>query len=145
MDAPYLQDAPYVNISADPANGLLSVTWKNFAPSGTYRCTLDLAVQWISDLDLSYFLTDQRRRGAILHDDELWLIQNWCPRMGRTCLKRAAIVQSPDFFNRSTLERVVESVQSTVPFPIRFFRNPEEALHWLMTGEDLPQILDVPY
>lgn len=143
MEARYVQDAPYVNVSAEPENGLLSVTWKNFAPSGTYRCTLDLAVQWITDHKLSYFLTDQRRRGVILHDDELWLIQSWCPRMGRTTLKRAAIVQSSDFFNRSTLERVVAAVQGTVPFPIRFFRSPEQAQHWLRTGEELPQVVEV--
>lgn len=143
MNARYVQDAPYVNVSADPENGLLSVTWKNFAPSGTYRCTLDLAVQWITDLKLSYFLTDQRQRGAILHDDELWLLQSWCPRMSRTTLKRAAIIQSADFFNRSTLERVVAAVQGNVPFPIRFFRSPDKAQHWLMTGEDLPEVVVV--
>lgn len=137
MAEQFLEDAPYVNVTADAATLLCQVTWKNYAPSGTYRRTLDMAAKCIEDNELAYFLTDQRRRGAILHEDEAWLLQDWCPRMARTRLKRAAIIQSADFFNRSTIERVVSAVQATAPFPIRFFRNYEEAQHWLMTGEDL--------
>lgn len=133
----FIEDAPYVNVSADLDARMCQVTWKNYAPSGTYRRMLNLAVTWIEENELAYFLTDQRRRGTILHDDEAWLLQDWCPRMARTKLQRAAIIQSPDFFNRSTIERVVSAVQSTAPFPIRFFRTSEEARHWLMTGEDL--------
>ncbi len=130
-------DAPYVNVMADPARGIITIRWKNYAPSGTYRATLDLAVDLIAKHKLRYFLTDQRRRGAILHEDELWLITDWAPRMARAGLERAAIVQSPDFFNRTTLERVVKTVLASVPYPIMNFRTLEEAEHWLMTGEEV--------
>jgi hypothetical protein len=133
----FIEDAPYVNVTADLGTSLCQVTWKNYAPSGTYRRMLDLAVNWIQDHGLHYFLTDQRRRGVIQYEDEAWLLSDWCPRMARTRLQRAAIIQSPDFFNRSTIERVVSAVQATAPFPIRFFRSYEEAQHWLLTGEDL--------
>lgn len=131
-------DAPYVTVEVHADERSLHVIWRNFAPSGTYRCTLNKAVERIAEDGLLYFLTDQRRRGPILNDDEVWLVTDWCPRMAATALQRAAIVQSPDFFNRSTLERVVEAVRASAPFPIRFFSTLEEAQHWLLTGEERP-------
>jgi hypothetical protein len=106
------RDAPYVNVLVEPHEQVITIRWKNYAPSGTYRATLDLAVDLINEHQLRYFLTDQRRRGAILHEDEVWLTTDWAPRMARAGLERAAIVQSPDFF-----------------------KTMEEARAWLMSGE----------
>ena len=126
-----IQDAPYVRVSVDEAIGLITIAWKNFAPSGTYRATLDLAVKLIEEYDLKYFLTDQRRRGPILHDDELWLMSSWVPRMAAAGLKRAAIIQSEDVTNRDSIDRVVSASQPNVPYPIGSFPTMEEAVVWL--------------
>ncbi len=128
----FVHDTPYVNMTADLDDSILMIRWKNYAPSGTYRATLDLAVRWIEQHQLRSFLTDQRRRGAILHDDEVWLITDWAPRMARAGLERAAIVQSPDFFNRTTLDRIVTVVMPTTPYPIANFQTIDEARAWLM-------------
>ena len=128
-------DAPYVNVLAEPASGIITVVWKNYAPSGTYRSTLNTTVDLIIAHKLRYFLTDQRRRGAILHADELWLKDDWAPRMAVIGLARAAIVMSPDFFNRTTIERVAEAVKPSTPYPIKYFKEMEEARTWLLTGE----------
>lgn len=128
-------DAPYVNVFTEPTNGIITIRWKNYAPSGTYRATLNLAVDLIQQHGLRYFLTDQRRRGAILHDDEVWLMSDWAPRMARAGLLRAAVVQSEDFFNRTTVDRFVQTVLPTIDYPIMNFHNMEDARTWLMTGE----------
>lgn len=130
-------DAPYVNVQADPGTGLVTIRWKNYAASGTYRATLNLVVDWIAAYKLKYFLTDQRRRGAILHDDEMWLVNDWAPRMAKAGLERAAVVQSQDFFNRAAVNRFVQTVLPTVSYPIGNFLHEEDALHWLRTGEKL--------
>lgn len=130
-------DAPYVNVMTDPARGIIIVRWKNYAPSGTYRATLNMAVDLITQHKLRYFLTDQRRRGAILHEDEVWLATDWSPRMARTSLERAAIVQSADFFNHSVIDRVVRTVLPVIPFPIRYFQSLEEAEQWLHSPSEV--------
>ncbi len=130
-------DAPYVRVTADPAQGIITIQWKNYAPSGTYRSTLNLAVELIERHHLRYFLTDQRRRGAILHEDEVWLVTDWAPRMAKAGLEKAAVVQSPDFFNRTTVERFIRTVLPTVSYPIVNFQSIEEAEHWLMAGEEI--------
>ena len=130
-------DAPYVRVTADPAQGIITIQWKNYAPSGTYRTTLNLAVELIERHHLWYFLTDQRRRGAILHEDEVWLVTDWAPRMAKAGLEKAAVVQSPDFFNRTTVERFIRTVLPTVSYPIVNFQSIEEAEHWLMAGEEI--------
>lgn len=132
---PIEHDAPYVHVLTEIAEGIITVRWKNYAPSGTYRATLNMAVDLINEHELRYFLTDQRRRGAILHEDEIWLVNDWAPRMAKAGLVRAAIVQSPDFFNRTTIDRVVQTVSPSVPYPIRNFKAMEEARAWLMSGE----------
>lgn len=130
-------DAPYVRVTADPAEGIIIIQWKNYAPSGTYRATLDLAVELILRHKLRYFLTDQRRRGAILHEDEVWLVNDWAPRMAKAGLERAAVVQSADFFNRTTVERFVRTILPTVSYPIVNFQTMEEAELWLKAGEEI--------
>ncbi len=132
---PLEHDAPYVNVLVEPGDGIITIRWKNYAPSGTYRATLNMAVDLILAHKLRYFLTDQRRRGAILHEDEVWLVNDWGPRMASAGLERSAIVQSPDFFNRTTIERVVKTVLPSVPYTIMNFQTMEEAREWLMTGE----------
>jgi hypothetical protein len=124
-------DTPYVHLSADPQEGMLLVRWKNYAPSGTYRATLDLAVEWMQRFNLRSFLTDQRRRGVILREDQLWLAEDWTPRMLATGMRRAAIVQSKDFFNRQALDHLVDRMQPGLLVPVRFFRTVEEAMAWL--------------
>lgn len=128
-------DAPYVHVLVEPVDGIITIRWKNYAPSGTYRATLDRAVDLILEHRLRCFLTDQRRRGVILHDDEIWLASDWAPRMATAGLERAAIVQSADFFNRTAIERVVQTILPSVPYPIMNFQTMEEARAWLMTGE----------
>ncbi|HRH39072.1 MAG TPA: hypothetical protein PK760_12035 [Flavobacteriales bacterium] len=130
-------DTPYVNVTADLDDSILMVRWKNYAPSGTYRVTLDLAVEWIGKYGLKAFLTDQRRRGAIMHEDEMWLVQDWAPRMAKAGLRRAAVVQSADFFNRTSVERMVKAVVPTIPYIISNFQTMEAAREWLMTAGEL--------
>ena len=139
MDAkvPLLEhDTPYVHLSADTSEGLLMVRWKNYVPSGTYRATLDIAVQWTRDHHLHSFLTDQRRRGPILREDELWIVNDWVPRMVAAGLLRAGIVQSPDFFNYTAVERVMKTVLPTMPHPIMNFQTMEDALEWMTNGKE---------
>ncbi|MBK7384487.1 MAG: hypothetical protein IPI81_14330 [Flavobacteriales bacterium] len=133
----YEFDTPYVKVLADPLTQCLSIRWKNYAPSGTYRSMLDTAVDLIRERGLRYFLSDQRRRGAILHADEVWLAMDWVPRMARTGLERAAIVQSADVFNSVAIDRVVGTVQPGIVFPIRLFNTPEEAEAWLYSPADV--------
>lgn len=136
MDPARLEhDAPYVNVLVEPRDGLITVRWKNYAASGTYRATLDLAVALIREHRLRYFLTDQRRRGAILHADEVWLVNDWAPRMASAGLVRSAIVQSADPDNRTAIDRVVQTVLPSVPYPIKSFPTLETARTWLLTGE----------
>lgn len=130
-------DAPYVSVTADTAEGILIIQWKNYAPSGTYRATLEMAYELIVQHKLRYFLTDQRRRGAILHEDEVWLVNDWAPRMAKAGLQRAAVVQSADFFNRTTVERFVRTVLPTVDYPIVNFQTLEEARAWLMQPNEM--------
>lgn len=130
-------DAPYVNVLTDTLRGSIIIRWKNYAPSGTYRATLNMACELINEHKLHYFLTDQRRRGAILNADEHWLATDWSPRMARTTLKRAAIVQSTDFFNHTAIDRVVRTVLPVIPYPIKYFKTMEEAEEWLFNTSEV--------
>ena len=47
----------------------------------------------------------------------------------------AAARSDTDFFNRTSIERVVQTVLPSVPYPIMNFQTMEEARVWLMTGE----------
>lgn len=134
-ELPIVQDTPYVTMSADVADGTLVIRWKSYAPSVAYRAILNLAVEWTQKYQLHSFLTDQRSRGPILHVDEQWVIREWVPRMVAAGLHRAAVVQSPDFFNAQAVERVVKNALPIVPMPIKNFLTLEEAMAWMANGD----------
>lgn len=129
------EDNAYVNLTAELKESVMRVVWKKYPPSAVYRDTLTKAAEWVEKFELKYYLSDNRERGAILHEDEGWVLKEWAPRMNSTKLVRSALVQSSDFFNAITLERIVDKAQREIP--IRFFRSVPEAHHWLMTGEEL--------
>jgi hypothetical protein len=134
-EMPIVHDTPHVTMSADVADGTLIIRWKSYAPSGSYREILNLAVEWMQKYHLHSFLTDQRSRGPILHVDEQWVIQEWVPHMVAAGLQRAAVVQSPDFFNAQAVERVVKNALPMVPMPIMNFPTLEEAMAWMANGD----------
>ena len=125
---------PFVRIKADRKAGLLVVQWKAFPPSAHYRTMLDKALDLMREHKLRYFLTDQRLRGPILHDDERWLLDDWTPRFNALDVQRAGVVQSEDYFNRIAVERFVGQAIPKVSTVVKFFRTMEDAEGWLLTG-----------
>ena len=57
------------------------------------------------------------------------------PRMARAGLERSAMIQSPDFHDRTTIARAVKTVLPSVPCRMMSFQTMEETREWLMTGE----------
>jgi hypothetical protein len=124
----------FVRIQADRKAGLMVVQWKAFPPSAHYRTMLDKVVDLIREHRLRYFLTDQRWRGPILHEDERWLLDDWTPRFAALGVERAAVVQSEDYFNRVAVERFVEQALPRVSCEVRYFHTPKEAEDWIRRG-----------
>ena len=138
VESQVVTDDPYVRLSMDLDRSIVRVEWKRYPPTEIYRNTLERALHLIRDRALQFFLTDQRRRGAILREDERWLLDDWSPRMAGAGLRGAAIVQSADFFNMTAIDRMVARVVETTPYPIAFFKDIEAATEWLGTKRAMP-------
>jgi hypothetical protein len=78
------------------------------------------------------WLADLRQMNAILRQDEQWSIGDWFPRLASAGLQRMAILASADYFNQTSVDRIVGSAALEMPFPVTYHPDPVAAEAWLM-------------
>ena len=61
--------------------------------------------------------------------------RHFCETTGLAEFFRREDCSCPDFFNRTAIARVVETILPSVPYPIMNFQNMDDARAWLMTGD----------
>ena len=125
----------HVLIEADPELSLMRLNWKGFCHGDQYRQVLEKALETINELRLKFWLNDARQMGPILFEDEQWTINEITPRYQQSGLKRIAIIPSRDFFNKMSVERMVEATAPRSPYQIAYFREVPDAEAWLFGRE----------
>ncbi|MBL7965232.1 MAG: STAS/SEC14 domain-containing protein [Flavobacteriales bacterium] len=122
-----------VKIQVDTARALIELTWSGYVPGPIYRQVLNHAREQVNAHGVKFWLADLRGMGAILRPDELWTTLEWFPSMSNTPLRRMAIVQGADFFNRMSVERIMDASTPILPFEVAWFEDRDGALAWLLS------------
>ena len=125
-----------VRIEVDHAQNTVISTWTGYVPSDDYREALWQVLDQIKLNHLGLWLCDTRAMGAILRSDEKWSVETFVPELMKYGLRRVAVVQSLDYFNRTTTERMASATREVAPFKVEFFPSPEEARHWLLKEQE---------
>lgn len=128
-----LRKDEYVTVEAETEQGLITLTWTGFAPSPVFRSILEDALMNVRLHRLSFWLADLRKMNAILRQDEQWSANDWFPRLGASGLKRMGILTSSDYFNQTSVERIMNDATPELPFAISYFDDPMAARDWLLS------------
>lgn len=110
---------------------LISLQWTGYAPSTEFRSILELALLNVRRYGVRCWLADLRQMNAILRQDEQWSVADWFPRLAEAGLERMAIVASADYFNQTSVERIVDAASQGMPFPVTYHASVEAAERWL--------------
>lgn len=129
----FIFDEPFLRIGHDPEHALLHLVWSGYAPSKDYRRGLDLALEFVLENEVELWLADLREMGAILQGDEKWTNTVWFPLLAKSALQKMAILRSGDYFNDTSVDRIMTSASEVVGFEVGYFRTQKEAQEWLMS------------
>ncbi len=121
-----------IRIEVYPGQRLLRSTWKDAVSSQGYRGSLLRVHSIVERLALQHWLSDGRKMGPILPDDEAWTMEEFLPKLIGAGLERIAIVSSEDALNRTAVDRMVNASAPVVPYTIAYFQDPSIAQLWLM-------------
>ena len=126
-------DKDFLTISFDPQHKLVYLKWKGYASSENFREGLNYALDIVKDHNAENWLGNLKLMEAIHPLDEEWAIQNWFPQIANTTLRKMAIVTSLDYFNNTSVKRIVNTVVPSICFETRYFVDTIPAREWLFS------------
>ena len=126
-----IRDDANVVIQLDHENERIVSRWKGYVPSGAYREILLQVLALVEEHRLRFWLSDTQQMGPILHDDEMWTVNEYVPLLMKAGLRRIAVIASADFFNLTAVERMVDATAPIVPYKVEFFNDAMAANEWL--------------
>lgn len=120
-----------LRIDVDAGQSLVISTWKATPSSEDYRSGLWQVLEAVKGGNLALWLSDTRGVGVILRTDEKWSMETFVPELMKEGLRRVAVVQGAEYFNRTVTERLVDATSAVAPFKVELFADAEEAEEWL--------------
>lgn len=132
MKIEILHDDQDARVEISPAQKLLRLTWKQPITGQAYRSLLNRVIDVVGERDLKLWLSDGRKAGPILYDDQVWTTQEFMPKVLAAGLVRIAIVNSEDGLNLMAVDRMVSATPTDAPYSIGFFEDPAIGQLWLM-------------
>lgn len=132
MKIEILHDDQDARVEVSPAQKLLRLTWKQPNTGEAYRSLLSRVIDVVGERQLKLWLSDGRKAGPILYEDQVWTTQEFMPRVLAAGLVRIAIVNSEDGLNLMAVDRMVNATPADAPYSIGFFEDPSIGQLWLM-------------
>jgi hypothetical protein len=131
-------DNEHASLEVHPEQRLIRLTWKGVVPGAVYRETL-LQLMTIAKRErLKYWLSDGRKMGPILYEDQVWSTTELKPHMEDSGIERVAIVSSKDGLNLIAVDKIVNATPSEARHSIAFFDDVSMAQLWLLHNDRIP-------
>jgi len=138
-----IHDDHDATIDVHPVQRLVRLTWKHPVAGPAYRALLMRLLDVVKDQGINLWLSDGRKAGPILYDDQVWTMQEYTPMVLAAGLRRIAIVNSKDGLNLLAVDRMVNATPADAPYDIAFFEDPAIAQLWLMDPSKSRSAMDV--
>lgn len=126
---------PYLQMGYSAPDRLIHLRWMGHARSEEYRSALEHAVEFVAKNDVRFWIADLRKMTVILQDDERWANEVWFPQLFKTGLEKMAILESEDYFNKTSVQRSFTAVKGTISFDVAWFPSYLQAIDWLNAKE----------
>ncbi len=122
----------HLAIFYDSDTRMVRLKWKGFATSEQIREGLTAGMEIIRREKALLWLADLKHMQAISPADEEWIVQQWFPKVVLTGLKKMALVTSLDYFNNTSVNRIMRSTEPMVTFETEYFVDASDATKWLL-------------
>lgn len=111
---------------------LVFTRYHGFTPSEELRKILDIMLKLLSEKEVELSLSDRRQMKVIRPADQEYINTVWFPKfLSLAKIKRSATVESTDFFNKMSVDKILKTVGDKLPFQIHTFDSLENACRWL--------------
>ena len=128
-------DEPFLRMGHSATDNLIHLRWMGHARSEEYRSSLERAVAFVIENDIRYWIADLRKMTVILKDDETWANEVWFPKLFKTGLEKMAILESEDYFNKTSVQRSFTALKGSISFEVAWFPSYLQAIDWLNEQE----------
>lgn len=129
---------PFLHMGYSPSDSLIHLQWTGHARTEEYRTSLEMAVDHVIRHDVRYWIADLRKMTHILKEDELWANEVWFPKLFKTGLDKMAILESEDYFNKTSVQRSFTAVKGSISFDVAWFPSYLQAIDWLNEKNLIP-------
>lgn len=132
MTVDLVHDDLNASVEVQDEHKLVRLIWKRPIIGRDYRNVLMRLLEVVRERGLRLWLSDGRKAGPILYDDQVWTMTEYTPLVLQAGLERIAIVNSEDGLNLLAVDRMVNATPAEAPYEIAFFQDPSIAQLWLM-------------
>ncbi|MCW5899443.1 MAG: hypothetical protein KIT10_09265 [Flavobacteriales bacterium] len=144
MKVDILHDDADGSIEVHPEQRLVKLVWKRPVAGEAYRSLLLRLLEVVRATGAKLWMSDGRKAGPILYDDQVWSMKEFTPQVMAAGLERIAIVNSEDGLNLLAVDRMVNATPPGAPYDIGFFEDPSIAQLWLMDPARSRTRVDTP-
>lgn len=132
MTVDLVHDDPNASVEVQDEHKLVRLIWKRPIIGRDYRNVLMRLLEAVRERGLRLWLSDGRKAGPILYEDQVWTMTEYTPLVLQAGLERIAIVNSEDGLNLLAVDHMVNATPAGAPYEITFFQDPSIAQLWLM-------------
>jgi len=118
------------SFSIDKASEIILMQWHGYATSSQFRAICESMLQLMKEHNIWRVLADTTHMKMISMEDQKWLDNEWLPRAIAAGYEKCAIIVSPDYFTRVTVDSVVSKIDQN-QLEIRYFDDVSAAREWL--------------
>ena len=118
-----------LQLSYEEELGAVIMEWIGFSSSLEFRTANEAVLQLLKERNTKKILADVRHMKIISLSDQQWLYQDWLPRTIKAGLEYVAFIESEDFFNRLTVDHVVQKINDQLT--IKYFNTKLGAKNWI--------------
>ncbi len=131
-----LYDKEHLAVFYDINTRMVRMKWKGFATSAQLREGLQQFLDIVISEKSLICLADLKHMQSITQSDEEWIVNKWFPKFVLTGVKKLAFVTSLDYFNNTSINRIMRSTQPLITFETEYFVDSSDAYQWLLDGDE---------
>ena len=120
----------------DESARMARMKWKGFATSPQLREGLNEFLNIVVREKSLICLADLKQMQSITQADEEWIINEWFPKIVLSGMKKLAFVTSLDYFNNTSINRIMRATQPLITFETEYFIDSGDAFKWLLDGDE---------
>ncbi len=118
----------YVEISCEGINNVVETVFKGYMSSEQFREAYDKIIDCCKEYKSSRTLCDCRKYVTIKPEDQLWLGEDWTPRLIQAGVVKTALILPDNMIQKQVIDKTTKTTAENSS--VQSFSDYEEGLAW---------------